>query len=164
MGDMHYLRLSIPEGERGIRATLQVMCRLANEGKRDPNVRLTAIRACGALLQKDYLGEARACSDWVRDEIRYIKDPVGVELVATPAKTLEIGSGDCDDKSTLLAAMLLSIGHPARFIAVGLQPKVFSHVFVQTKIAQHWVNAETTEPWEFGRKLGRVKSYMQMHC
>ena len=166
-GNYRITRLSIPTGEAGIRATLRVMCDLANDdqvGKGGAAVLLKAREISAPYLQKDYFREARACSNWVRDEIRYIRDPVGIELVQTPIKTLEIGCGDCDDKSTLLAALLMSIGHPCRFIAIGTVPRKFSHVFVQTQIRNHWINAETTEPWEFGRTIGRVTSYMQMHC
>jgi transglutaminase-like putative cysteine protease len=59
-------------------------------------------------------------------------------------------AGDCDDKSVLLAALLESIGHPTRFVAIGFQPDDFEHVFVETKIADRWISLETTEPVEIG--------------
>ena len=46
---------------------------------------------------------------WVRDHIAYINDPVG-DYFQPSAKTLEVGAGDCDDQSILLASMLGSIG------------------------------------------------------
>lgn len=88
---------------------------------------------------------------FVRDRIRYVKDIKGVETLQSPEKTLEIGQGDCDDKSVLVGALLESIGHPVRFKAIGFIPGVFSHVLPETKIGSKWIAVETTEPWPLGR-------------
>ncbi len=91
---------------------------------------------------------------FVRDQIRYVRDVHGVETVQTPERTLQIGQGDCDDKATLLAAMLESIGHPARYVALAFQPSNFSHVLVETKVGRGpratWIAMETTELKPFG--------------
>ena len=67
-----------------------------------------------------------------------------------PDVTVYIGQGDCDDKSLLVASLLLSIGHPSRFIAVGPESGVYDHVYVQTKIGNNWFGVETTENVIFG--------------
>ena len=87
---------------------------------------------------------------FVRDNIRYVRDPVDLESVATPEKTLELGQGDCDDKSTLLASLLESTGHPARFVAVGFGGGPFSHVYTESKIGETWVPLETIIPRPMG--------------
>ena len=138
---------SIGNGFAGTAQTLRYMRNFARDAIRDPNqfIRLHTIdvlRASG-VEPRQYGQEVRACQRFVRDQIVYVQDPVDVELVQTPLKTLEIGYGDCDDKSTLLAAMLESIGHPCKFAAVGFNGGDFSHVLVQTKIGDVWVWCET---------------------
>ncbi|MGE0294704.1 MAG: transglutaminase family protein [Hyphomonadaceae bacterium] len=143
---------NLPEGKAGTVATLRIMRDLARAAIRDPQqkIRLAALNIIGQLPARQWSSEVAALHRFVRDDIRYVRDPVGVESVATPDKTLEIGQGDCDDKSVLLAALLESVGHPARFRAIGLNGGPFSHVLVQTKIGPQWVNAETIIPVELG--------------
>lgn len=109
------------------------------------------------LPDKDWPGEVAALHAFVRDKIRYIKDVNGIETIATPEKTLEYGQGDCDDQSVLLASLLESIGHPARFVAIGSHsPFSYNHVFTETKIGPRWVPVETTEPVDMGWRPERI--------
>jgi transglutaminase-like putative cysteine protease len=119
------------------------------QGKADPVVIDLARQLIGDLRQKDYVSEAKRLFYFVRDNIRYVQDPRNVEMVQAPRATLNIGQGDCDDKSTLLAALLESINHPTRFRAVG-QESDLSHVYVETKIGPRWFAADATEPVPFG--------------
>lgn len=142
---------SIPDGLAGTKATLRIMRNFAQAAVRDPaqTVRQKAESLVRELPPRQWFREIRALHEFVRDEIRYLRDPVGVERVATPEATLEIGQGDCDDKATLLAALLDSIGHPTRFVAVAFNGEGFSHVLVETKIAhtgddrKDWLPLET---------------------
>lgn len=142
----------IPSGRAGIVETLRAMAMLVKEGKKNIRVRERAQALTVACAQKDYACEVRALHAFVRDAVRYIQDVNGVETIAAPEKTLETMSGDCDDKSILLAALLESIGHPCRFVAVGYEPGIYEHVYVETKIGPRWIPLETTEPvaagWE----------------
>ncbi len=147
---------TIPDGANGIRATLKIMAKIAREYTSHPLVRQFTQTLVQERDQKDRIGEIRTVGEFVRDHIRYVRDPVGTELVQTPEATMELKSGDCDDKSTLAAAMLRSIGHPVRFVAIGFAPQQYSHVFLETKIHRKnggypWMAVETTEPWPIGR-------------
>jgi len=102
------------------------------------------------LPQKDFTNEIKALYNYVRDSIRYVRDINGVETIQTPVKTLEFGTGDCDDKATLLAALLESIGAETRFNAMGFRKNHISHVSLQVKNGGKWVNLETTEPVDMG--------------
>ena len=141
---------SIPEGFPGVVETLKVMSRFAREGKTTMLVRSTAMRLIQSCGHKDFSCQVRKLHAFVRDSIQYVMDVDGVETVQTPQKTLEKMAGDCDDKATLLAALLGSIGHPTRFIAVGFEPQIFSHVYLETLIGTRWIPLETTEPVEAG--------------
>jgi len=143
--------LTIPDGSQGTLATLKIMKRLTKAGKKSPKIRALALELVQNSLQKDYADEARKIHRYVRDEIRYVQDIRGVETVHSAEKVLEIGQGDCDDKSVLAASLLESINHPTLFHAIGFKPGTFSHVFVETKIGSKWVPLETTEPWPLGK-------------
>lgn len=140
----------IPQGKAGVIATLKIMRDFIRTGKKSMPVRLLALDLVSDLPQKDFPGEASSLFYFVRDRIRYVRDVDGVETLQTPDKTLQFRGGDCDDKTILLGALLQSIGHPVRLVAVGFSPGVFSHVYLETKIGAKWVPLETTEPQEFG--------------
>jgi len=153
----------IPEGRAGVRETLRLMRGLVRKYKKSLPIRELAVRLARGREQKDWMGEVRSLQTFVRDRIRYIKDVNGVETLHTPLKILQQKSGDCDDKSILLATMLESIGHPTRFIAVGMFPGNFSHVLVETKIGNRWIPLETTEPVDAGWYPDNVTSRMVVH-
>lgn len=116
-------------------------------------VRGLAVRLTRGLRQKDFMAEACACLCYVRDAIRYLKDIQDVETLHTCDTILRQGQGDCDDKCILLAALLLSIGHRVRFIAVCFTPGRFSHVWTQVNIRGVWVDLEPTEPIGCGKRI-----------
>lgn len=136
------------------------MADLARRGIRDQRIRNLAVAITtkgflngAGLRQKDFEGEARRIHAFVRDQIRYVRDTDGIELLHDPATLLQIGAGDCDDKAILAASLLGSIGHPTRFVAIALEPGRFSHVWLQDYLGGRWVDLETTEPLPFGRRV-----------
>lgn len=145
-----YTMTKIPSGEAGTIETLKYMARLVRAYKTHPLIFQLSRHLTKSLKQKDFAGEAKVIHAFVRDKIRYVKDVNGVETLQTPVKTLEIGTGDCDDKSTLTATLLESLGHPTRFVVVGHSPGKFCHVYLETKIGSRWFAIETTEPWQMG--------------
>lgn len=150
--------LGIPEGVDGVKATLKIMKQIVKQYKSHPQVRQLANDLTRHLSQKNYVGEALAIHDFVKNKIRYVRDVRSVETLQTPEAILKNGSGDCDDKSILSACLLESLGHPTRFIAVGFKPGSFSHVIAQTKIGNDWVTVECTEPVKMGWFPPNVKS------
>lgn len=141
---------AIPDGPAGTRATLQVMARMIRKGKKDPAIRDKALYLTRHLAGKDWRAEAKAIFFFVRDRIRYVQDVYGVETIAEPGVTLQVRQGDCDDKSVLAGALLQSIGHPVKLVAVAFDGGPFSHVFVETLIGPTWVPMELTEQIPFG--------------
>jgi transglutaminase-like putative cysteine protease len=130
---------------RGLDERIDYLRKLADEGKRDPQVYAFARRAltrrCGrgwCVREKDNLGEARAIFgalrkvapprmtardvatarslfDNIRRNVRYTSDIAGVDTYQKPSHTLALRTGDCDDYSTLTCASLQSIGIPCRY-------------------------------------------------
>lgn len=120
---------------------------------RDPRmvVRNKAIEITSACPSKDFRCEIATIHDWIVQNIRFIKDIRGIETLQTPARTLELGAGDCDDQCILLASILEAAGHPTRFVAVGFSGGDFSHVLTETRIGDRWIPLETTVP---GAQIG----------
>lgn len=135
----------ISPGIEGIRETLALMRSIVRRSKADPRIVMKARLLTQHCAAKDWRGETNACFLFVRDRIRYIMDPVDVEALTTPTRLMDIGQGDCDDKATLLCALLESIGHPTRFVAIGFEPGALSHVYVETRLGATWIPLETTE-------------------
>jgi transglutaminase-like putative cysteine protease len=144
--------MQIPEGDAGTRETLKIMADYARAAVRSPEqvIRRKAAQILSGTPPRQYFAEIRALHAFVRDQIRYLKDPVDMELVQTPEATLEIGQGDCDDKATLLAALLTATGHRSQFVAIGFDSGPFSHVLVETQVGRGWMPLETIIPKEPG--------------
>ncbi len=142
---------TLPNDAAGTHQTLVLMRSLVRQFKRDPVIRDVAISLVSSIRPRDWLGEIRALFEYVRDQIRYTRDVSGIETLQTPPVTLELEAGDCDDKSTLLASLLESVGHPTRFIATGYQePGRYSHVYVQTKVGERWLPLDASVSQPFG--------------
>lgn len=141
-------RLSdLPTGKAGTIATLKHMREFVRAALRAPHQRIRqqalAIYELYRVPPRNYEAEVRALHGFVRDKIRYVRDPVGLELVQAPERTLDIAQGDCDDKSVLLASLLMATGHLARFVVVGFKGEPFSHVLIETKRGNRWIPLET---------------------
>lgn len=121
------------------------MRRLVREGKKSLPIRQTALSIVQSIPEKDHFAEISAIHAFVRDQIRYVRDINGVETIAQPDKLLEIGAGDCDDKSVLVASLLEAIGYTTRFVAVGKFPGRYSHVLPEVNVKGKWIALETTE-------------------
>ncbi len=122
---------------------------LVEKGKRDPKIRMLAVKIVRNCKPKDYLCEAKTLHNWIKNDsnIRYVKDTFGVERFATVKRTLREAAGDCDDKSLTFSALAESIGHETRLVLVDSDMSgKFTHVIPQVKVDNNWLFAETTKP------------------
>jgi hypothetical protein len=149
-GNVNVQRSVLPEGIAGVDATVSKMAEMAHSqyGSKSAKIRALAIdivRDAG-IKDKDYFGEMVAIHRWVRDNIRYVRDPIGQETLSYPEETaFNSRAGDCDDLSTLEIALLGSIGIESYPVVVGTFPGHFSHVYVHGKV-----------PVGKGRNAGKV--------
>ena len=145
----------IPKGYLGTSQTLQHIQALIRQGAKDFFVRQKAIDILlqRAIRPKDYPGEIRALFEWVQKNVRYTRDPFRVEVLHSARRMLELRAGDCDDMTTLLAAMLESIGHPTRLVIIGpdpFQPRLFSHIYLEVHHKGSWIPLDPTMPFAAG--------------
>lgn len=136
----------IPEGAAGIRATLDAMVRLTRQYRTNLTVRRLAEQIIAGIPPKQYWLEVEAVLEWVRHSIRYTQDVYDVEMLRDPESLINEPFGDCDDMALLAGTLLVSLGHPVRYVAVATNDMgEYNHVYVETKVADKWIGIETTE-------------------
>jgi transglutaminase-like putative cysteine protease len=141
----------LPDGFDGVMQTLRTMRTIVLTYKKDSRIREFALNLVANLAPKDWAGEVARLFEFVRDDIRYVMDINDVETLHTPDAIIEIAQGDCDDKCILLATLLETIGHPARFVIIGyIEPGAFEHVYVETLIGKNWIALDPTEDQDVG--------------
>ena len=155
--DGHVYRGRLRSGDAGVGQAIHIMRQLvvgtafpgreyANEGVLNPQIRALALNIVAGIDPRDKWGQANAIFQWVKQNVEF-RGEVD-ELIQSPVKTIKLKAGDCDDHSTLLAALLMSVGFKARFKTVASdrsQPQQFTHVYVEVFIpGKGWVPADTT--------------------
>lgn len=148
---LHGYTVCIPGGMAGVHTTLRTMRQLVNAGKIDLALRQATLGLIFTLPPKNENSEITAIFNFVRDQIRYVRDIVGIETISTPIKVLQQRAGDCDDKTVLLAAMLETIGYPTRFVVAGYHTAgEVEHVYLQVWTQAGWIDLDATENYEAG--------------
>jgi hypothetical protein len=147
----HMRRWTIGSGDGAIVKTIQHMKRLVlgSEGVGSPDVRIAALEAVHGSVKN--LTEIDFVLDWVKKHIEFRGE--NAETLQTPLVTLQVGAGDCDDHSTLIAAMLRSLGYNVQFktVSTNAADPQFSHVYVvvQDKRTGQWKGLDSTVPQSF---------------
>ena len=151
----------IPDGDAGVTRTVQIMKALTygRGGVRSPEVRYAALLAVRETERG--MAEIDAVLDWIKRNIEF-RGEHG-ETLQEPRITLRFRAGDCDDQSTLAAAMLSSLGFPVRFRTVAMKDDQgeFSHVYLEVfhRESKQWLSVDPTvahswpgwEPQEIAR-------------
>jgi transglutaminase-like putative cysteine protease len=117
--------------------TLRRMAENIRNGIKTPDVVEVARGIVAHVPPRDCVGQALAIRKWVADRFRFVRDPLGVELIETPAfhlsriKDWGFVQGDCDDAATITAALGEAVGIPASLVAVAFFKKnaPFAHVY-----------------------------------
>jgi transglutaminase-like putative cysteine protease len=130
----------LPDDQRkATRETLKWMRDFVRGGKCNDLVRYYAVGLTRHLPSKNRWLEIRTLFEWVRDEVRFVGDIHGMETLHWPQRVLQMGSGDCDDKTILLCSMLESIDFATALCAVGFRPDEFSHVYALVRFGAGWL-------------------------
>lgn len=117
--------------------TLGRMAKNIRDGMSVPLVVETARQIISSVKPRDCVAQAKAIRAWVDKRFRFVRDPLGVELLETPGFHLSriqrdgYVQGDCDDAATLCAALGMAVGLPATLHAIAFFTKdaPFAHVF-----------------------------------
>ena len=144
----HIVRKSMPMGEGAFHFTTEEMSKAAmgRYGAKSQRIRDLAtdiIRDAG-ISSHDTRGEICALHNWVRDNIRYVKDPAGIEFITMPETlAFDTKQEDCDGHAVLFAALCGAVGIPTRFVIVqtGVN-KTFNHVYALAKTSTGWIASD----------------------
>jgi transglutaminase-like putative cysteine protease len=98
--------------------------------------------------------EAVRIFEWVKGRIRYVNDPVGVELFTAVPEVFARGYGDCDDYTAVLAALLMAAGIPAKArIIQHRNAPGWSHIYPVAHLDGAWRALDATVEWHQGRRV-----------
>lgn len=148
----------IGTGDQAIYNTVSKMKSIIHESSRNPYVREWAGSIVSGIEVNNKQQEADAIYCFVRDNVRYTKDPLGYEYIQTPIVLLEsIGqyrqskgrrpAGDCDDMTVLSLSLLRSIGFNVAIKVVSFTPvKKFGHVYGMVQIGSSWTPFDCVRP------------------
>jgi hypothetical protein len=85
-----------------------------------------------AIPERDYWGEVKAIFNWMRANVRYIRDTSTIDTFATAMRTIEARGGDCDDYTIALGALLMSIGYSVRMKTIQTKDSDdWNHIYLQ---------------------------------
>ncbi len=126
-------------GARGNYKTVDYMIKIARKVNGHPKIRQLAENILNYYNTKDmyYFDEALAIGDYIKNHVKYVRDPHGIEMLTDPLTMIdkmERGEafGDCDDMSLLVATLLLSIGQQPYFAIVKYDKNAqsYQHIYV----------------------------------
>lgn len=152
---------SVPllEGDAGTEQTIAAIREQVDQGLRDPFIRQTAGWIVARVRSYNDLGEVRALYDWVRRNIRFVKDPVGKETISSARWILSHRFGDCDEiNAILLPALLGVVGYRTRLVTIAGNPNApeqFTHVYAEVFVRGRWIPVDAARP---GTSFGSAPS------
>lgn len=134
----------LPDGDRGVAQTMSLIRQLVDHAIKNPYINRTAIEILQSYNVPQYSqhSAANAIWTWVRQNIRYVQDPVGKETVRPAEVILEVRAGDCDDiNGVLIPSLLGTIGIPTRGVTVAAAPdsRDFSHIYAEALVDGQWI-------------------------
>ena len=168
-----YREAEIGKGDRAIERTVKQMAAIIDRSSKNPLIREWARVILDRVQVNNKMDEARAIHDFVRDHVRYTRDPHGWEYIQTPPLILagieqflkgEAARpiGDCDDMTVLSLALMKSVGFPVVIKTVGYGPK-FSHVYGMVNVNGKWIVTDTVRPdKQFGWEAPNAQRIMEM--
>jgi hypothetical protein len=145
----------LPPGNLGTGFSLTEMANMVRRGVQSMRLRPLATRIIARCPGHDFDCEIKALFEFVRDTIRFTKDPVDLEMIGESTVTLQTLIGDCDDKMELLAELLGVVGHISRWGIASYDGHLWNHVFVEVSDPYdgRWITLDPTgEAAEVGER------------
>jgi hypothetical protein len=137
-------------------------------GEQSMVVRALTEDVVSGIRAKDYMGEILAVRNFGMTHLRYLNDPLHVELIKDPQRIVEEirengrALVDCDESAELIATMLMQLGRKAEFVVVGFGAAGdYSHVFARVKEPKSggWIVCDTVAGSDERTMLSRVTTY-----
>lgn len=148
-------RITISEGEEGVRQTVEEMWRLLKYSLGMPVYKDIAVRLVPAGQVLVGVPAYRQLYNGLKQTFRYVRDQQGVEELSRPDihanrfMTLGYSYGDCDDAAIWAAtlATALNLG-PIRWVTIanGRRGRSLNHVFAEVDIDGTWMTLDFLSP------------------
>lgn len=94
----------------------------------DPKIKQIATRIAAISCDGSKICHAKALYYFVRDNIKYVSDPVNFEYVEDPKEVLVNGGGDCESGTILLASLMQADGISSQIVLIP------NHAFLRIKL------------------------------
>lgn len=108
---------------------------IVQQSKSDSTIRQLAVQILAGLTNNDLAGQVARITQWVKDNVTYVRDPVDSEYLVLPLRMISdwqtsgVMIGDCDDHVMLLNSLLESVGFTTRAVGVKFGGSAdFNHV------------------------------------
>ena len=137
---------------------------LAEQYAQMPEIREFTVALVNSKVNNDLYGQLTTVTNFVKDRLIFVRDPVYSEYVISPDRLLSMiaaegrAYGDCDDHVLLLNSMLGSLGFVTRVCGVKLyEQDRFDHVISQVWYQNRWLDidpcAKIVQQPEYQEKL-----------
>lgn len=127
-----FQRYQVPEHwsrRQKYQAVANIIKETVQRDRKDPQVREMAIHATRGVDGRDTPNVVERIQHYVHRNVRYVKDPKGVQVIQAVAATKRLKAGKCVDQSIMVSSMLGSIGVPTcgLLYAQG-RPGMYDHI------------------------------------
>lgn len=163
MPPLYYTRQRILKGEPGIMQSVSVIRALARQESSHPKVRQATERLSLGTGPYDHAERLSRIRQFLLDHFQYHPDPLGTELVKSPAYLASqidedgLTLGDCDDAAALGSALTLSVGRPARLKVMSYRPDgALHHIYAEGHDGERWIELDPFRAETFSRPPTRA--------
>jgi len=131
---------------KDVEQTVEIIKALIKEHTKNPRLHLLVAELIRDCPSKAYTCYLKRIVDFVRKNIKYVRDPQKLETLRSPIRTLELGMGDCDDHVILTGTLLRIAGFPVRIVLGDTNHDgKYEHVYVKAYIPRKgWITIDTT--------------------
>lgn len=108
---------------------------VVQQSRSDSTIRQLAVQIVAGLPNNDLEGQVSRLTQWVKDNVTYVRDPADSEYLVLPLRMISdfftsgVMLGDCDDHVMLLNSLLESVGFTTKPVGVKFGGSAeFNHV------------------------------------
>ena len=97
---------------------------------------------------------------WVKKNIRYQKEPPGIDIIVPPLRLINLGVGDCEDHLLLISSLAGAVGIPVKWKVISQDGRVWRHIYPLVRVGGRFRPVDLTVPSLplFGEVRGFVKA------
>ena len=131
--------------------TIKIIAEGVKQAAKHPPLILASRNIVSKAPWKNYTAQAHLLYRWIMQRYRYVRDPLGLEMVSGGPAAWNLtagvvnpgrrGAGDCDDVTVLALAMARAVGMDGRIVIMAPPGRTHaSHVYAEIKIPERgWI-------------------------